>query len=235
MRRLEHRRRPSFRDGLRPLVRLSAAAPMRHLPVFLGCYRRHDTSKSVEMRAGEPAHGYREESEAVYRRHFGRRLPSRAAMALYRLAHKTRRRWRRYPAPAGGTFAPAERAARGMVARSSRRPGYVSVVVPAFNGERGLTRCIDSVLVQTHPDREVTVVDDGSTDATSQIAGSYGNRIRLITQANLGECAARNAGFSHATASSLPSSTTTTTGNRNSWRRALVLGEASGGRGRQHR
>jgi len=71
-------------------VRLSAAAPMRHLPVFLGCYRRHDTSKSVEMRAGEPAHGYREESEAVYRRHFGRRLPSRAAMALYRLAHKTR-------------------------------------------------------------------------------------------------------------------------------------------------
>lgn len=73
------------------------------------------------------------------------------------------------------------------------------MVVPAFNAERGLKRCIDSVLAQTHPDREVTVVDDGSTDATSQIAGSYRNRIRLITQANLGECAARNAGFSHAT------------------------------------
>jgi len=73
------------------------------------------------------------------------------------------------------------------------------VVVPAFNAERGLKRCIDSVLAQTHPDREVTVVDDGSTDATGWIAGSYGDRIRLITQANLGECAARNAGFSHAT------------------------------------
>lgn len=71
-------------------VRLSAAAPMRHLPVFLGCYRRHATSKSVEMDAEESPHGYREESEAVYRRHFGRRLPSRPAMALYRLAHKTR-------------------------------------------------------------------------------------------------------------------------------------------------
>lgn len=71
-------------------VRLSAAAPMRHLPVFLGSYRRHDTSKSVEMDAGESEHGYRQESEAVYRRHFGRRVPSRHAMAVYRLAHKTR-------------------------------------------------------------------------------------------------------------------------------------------------
>jgi glycosyltransferase involved in cell wall biosynthesis len=71
-------------------VRLSEAAPMRHLPVFLGCYRRHDTSKSVEMDTGHSARGYREESEAVYRKHFGRRLPSRNAMALYRLALKTR-------------------------------------------------------------------------------------------------------------------------------------------------
>ena len=71
-------------------VRLSAVAPMRHLPVFLGCYRRHDASKSVEMDEGESEHGYREESEAVYRKHFGRRPPSRHAMALYRLGHKTR-------------------------------------------------------------------------------------------------------------------------------------------------
>lgn len=86
-----------------------------------------------------------------------------------------------------------------MVARSSRRPGCVSVVVPAFNAERGLRRCLDGIFAQTHSSREVIVVDDGSTDATGQIAGSFGNRIRLIPQANLGECAARNAGFSHAT------------------------------------
>lgn len=86
-----------------------------------------------------------------------------------------------------------------MVARSSRRPGCVSVVVPAFNAERGLKRCVDSILAQTHAIREVIVVDDGSTDGTGRIATAYGDGIRLHAQANRGECAARNAGFSHAT------------------------------------
>jgi len=71
-------------------VRLSAAGPMRHVPLFLGCYRRHDRSKSVEMDAGSAEHAYRAESEDVYRQHFGRRLPSGRAMAVYRLAHRAR-------------------------------------------------------------------------------------------------------------------------------------------------
>lgn len=71
-------------------VRLSTAGPMRHVPLFLGCYRRHDKSKSVEMDAGSAEHAYRAESEDVYRQHFGRGLPSRRAMAAYRLAHRAR-------------------------------------------------------------------------------------------------------------------------------------------------
>ena len=46
------------------------------------------------------------------------------------------------------------------------------------------------------PDREVIVVDDGSTDGTAAIATRFGERVRLVSQKNRGECAARNAGFS---------------------------------------
>ena len=83
-------------------VRMAAVAPMRHLPVFLGCYRRHGGSKSVEMHGGASGQKYVAESEAVYRRHFGSGLPSRQWMFWYRMAlksrlafEKTRRRDRR--------------------------------------------------------------------------------------------------------------------------------------------
>ena len=71
-------------------VRLSTAGPMRHVPLFLGCYRRHDRSKSVKLDAGSAEHPYRAESEDIYQQHFGRGLPSRRAMAVYRLAHRAR-------------------------------------------------------------------------------------------------------------------------------------------------
>ena len=70
------------------------------------------------------------------------------------------------------------------------------MVVPAYNAERSLRRCIESVLRQTYPDLELIVVDDGSSDGTVAIAKSFGERVRLVSQDNLGECAARNAGFS---------------------------------------
>ena len=71
-------------------VRMSVVVPMRHLPVFLGCYRRHGGSKSVEMQRGASGQTYMAESEAVYRRHFGRGLPSRQWMLWYRMALKSR-------------------------------------------------------------------------------------------------------------------------------------------------
>jgi glycosyltransferase involved in cell wall biosynthesis len=71
----------------------------------------------------------------------------------------------------------------------------VSCVVPAFNAARFLREAIDSVLAQTHPDLDIIVVDDGSTDETATIAGTYGDRLRLVRQENRGPAGARNRGL----------------------------------------
>ncbi|WP_022948496.1 glycosyltransferase [Methylohalobius crimeensis] len=70
----------------------------------------------------------------------------------------------------------------------------ISVVIAVYNGEKTLARAIDSVLEQTHPAREIIVVDDGSTDATAGIAAAYGPPVFLLQQPNRGVSAARNAG-----------------------------------------
>ena len=71
----------------------------------------------------------------------------------------------------------------------------ISVVIPAYNSAAQLARALDSVLAQTRPAEEILVVDDGSTDATAEVARSYGDAVRLIAQANAGAAAARNAGI----------------------------------------
>lgn len=73
----------------------------------------------------------------------------------------------------------------------------ISVVVPAFNNETWLPRCLDSLLNQTHPDMEILVVNDGSRDATGKIADDYAERypnVVAIHQENAGVTAARLAG-----------------------------------------
>lgn len=77
----------------------------------------------------------------------------------------------------------------------------VSVVVPAFNAERYLARTLTSASAQTHPDLEIVVVDDGSTDRTAEIvraAAAADPRIRLVRQSNAGVAAARNRGIDDA-------------------------------------
>lgn len=74
----------------------------------------------------------------------------------------------------------------------------VSVIIPAYQAERTLGAAISSVLTQTYANTEIVVCDDGSTDATATIAGSYGGRVRLIRQDNAGVSAARNAALSAA-------------------------------------
>jgi len=75
----------------------------------------------------------------------------------------------------------------------------VSVVIPTYNRAAIVTRAIDSVLVQTYPHFEIIVVDDGSTDNTSEVLNErYGGRVRLVRQSNMGVAAARNAGVAAA-------------------------------------
>jgi hypothetical protein len=74
-----------------------------------------------------------------------------------------------------------------------------SVVIPAFNSAATLARAIESVRTQSWPAHEIIVVDDGSTDATADIARQFGGAVHLIQQTNRGVSVARNAGAATAT------------------------------------
>ena len=76
----------------------------------------------------------------------------------------------------------------------------VSVVVPLYNKARFIGRCLDSILAQSFSDFEVIVVDDGSTDASLELARVYQRdpRVRVVSQQNAGPGAARNRGAQEA-------------------------------------
>ena len=71
----------------------------------------------------------------------------------------------------------------------------ISIVIPCYNSERTLRETLDSAFAQD-VDKEIIVVDDGSTDATPRIIASYGDRLRVLTTTNRGVSAARNSGTS---------------------------------------
>ncbi len=71
----------------------------------------------------------------------------------------------------------------------------VSVVIPVFNGEETVGRAIESTFRQTYPNIECVVVNDASTDRTSEILAGFGDRIRVITnESNRGTAGAYNVG-----------------------------------------
>lgn len=75
----------------------------------------------------------------------------------------------------------------------------ITVIVPCYNGEKWIGRCLHSLLAQTYTDIEILVINDGSTDRTAQVVQSVCDpRIRLINQANAGVSAARNRGIEEA-------------------------------------
>ncbi|MEJ2154764.1 MAG: glycosyltransferase [Desulfobacteraceae bacterium] len=86
------------------------------------------------------------------------------------------------------------------LANTNQRP-TISVIIPTFNRCGYLGQAIDSVLNQTYPADELIVVDDGSTDGTSDLLAAYTDRLTVIRQINQGVSAARNAGIrqSHGT------------------------------------
>jgi glycosyltransferase involved in cell wall biosynthesis len=67
----------------------------------------------------------------------------------------------------------------------------VSVVIPTYNRANYLPEAIDSVLSQDFDGYEIVVVDDGSTDSTSEVLSRYAGRIRVVRQANAGCAPAR--------------------------------------------
>jgi glycosyltransferase involved in cell wall biosynthesis len=75
----------------------------------------------------------------------------------------------------------------------------VSVIMPAYNGERFIAQAIESVLMQAYSNWELIVVDDGSTDQTSEIISTFHDRrIVYIHQENRGQAAALNRGLESA-------------------------------------
>jgi glycosyltransferase involved in cell wall biosynthesis len=68
----------------------------------------------------------------------------------------------------------------------------VSVIIPTYNCAHYLEQAIESAMNQTYRDLEIIVLDDGSTDNTSEVVRKYGTDIRYIRQANAGLPAARN-------------------------------------------
>ena len=74
----------------------------------------------------------------------------------------------------------------------------VSVIIPIFNTQQYLNRCLMSILNQTYSNLDIILVDDGSTDSSIMIAKRFekeDSRVRLLKQSNRGASAARNAGL----------------------------------------
>lgn len=77
----------------------------------------------------------------------------------------------------------------------------ISIIVPVYNIENYLPRCLETISVQTYQNLEIILVDDGSTDRSGSICDAYAkkdHRAKVIHQQNAGQSGARNAGMTNA-------------------------------------
>lgn len=85
--------------------------------------------------------------------------------------------------------------------QNTEKNDLISVVVPVYQVEQYLKRCVDSILAQTYENLEILLVDDGSTDSSPAICDAYEKkdaRVRVIHQENQGLSGARNTGIAAA-------------------------------------
>lgn len=78
----------------------------------------------------------------------------------------------------------------------------ISIIIPVYNVLDFISECVNSVLNQTYKNFEILLVDDGSTDGSSQLCDEFGNkdnRIRVYHKKNGGLSDARNYGICRAT------------------------------------
>lgn len=74
----------------------------------------------------------------------------------------------------------------------------ITVIIPVYNVEKYLQRCLDSVIAQTYQNLEIICIDDGSTDCSGEICEQYAikdERVKVFHQENQGVSAARNKGL----------------------------------------
>lgn len=74
----------------------------------------------------------------------------------------------------------------------------ISVIIPVYNSEKFLNRCVDSVLKQSYKELDIILIDDGSSDKSGEMCDQYAQmdkRVRVIHQKNRGVSAARNSGL----------------------------------------
>lgn len=78
----------------------------------------------------------------------------------------------------------------------------ISVIIPVFNAEKYLSKCLDTIILQTYKNLEIICINDGSTDCSGQILNEYAqkdSRIIVLNQQNSGQSIARNKGLEIAT------------------------------------
>ncbi|MBQ6972234.1 MAG: glycosyltransferase family 2 protein [Synergistaceae bacterium] len=79
--------------------------------------------------------------------------------------------------------------------------GLISVIIPVYNTEKYLAKCVDSVTAQTYNNLEILLIDDGSADSSGKICDDYArkdSRVRVIHQTNKGLAEVRNVGIREA-------------------------------------
>lgn len=84
----------------------------------------------------------------------------------------------------------------------------ISVIVPVYNREHTISKCVNSILNQTYRNFELILIDDGSTDKSGDLCDDFSkqdSRVKVFHQENKGVSAARNQGLKLSGGGTLPS------------------------------